>query len=156
MTKQYYEYIFEELEYMKNYMDALFQQIQEASPIALLPASHDPERKLLPGVQDNLKVNITEYEDEIVITAEMIPGDLKRDIKIDLIHPLALKISCVRREWKKEEKMEYSMLEHSFGYISQIVPLPKPVDESGSKALYKNGVLEVHLKKSEPDTKKEI
>jgi len=156
MTKQYYEYIFDELEYMRNYMDSLFQQIQETSPIALLPASHEPARKLLPGVQDNLKVTVTEYEDEIVVIAEMIPGDLKKDIKIDLIHPQALKISCARREWKREEKLEYSMLEHSFGYISQVVPLPKPVHESGSNALYKGGVLEIHLKKSEKETKGKI
>ena len=148
MTKRYYEYIFDELEDIRNYMDSLFQQIQETSPIALLPASHEPVRKLLPEVQDNLKISVTEYDDEVVVTAEMIPGDLIKDIKIELILPQALKISCVRREWKKEEKMEYSMCEHSFGYISQIVPLPASVKEEGSNASIKNGILEVHLKKS--------
>ena len=148
MTKQYYEYIFEELEDIRNYMDSLFQQIQETSPIALLPASHEPTRKLLPEVQDNLKITVTEYDDEVVVTAEMIPGDLIKDIKIELILPPALKICCVRREWKKEEKKEYSMCEHSFGYISQIVPLPAPVKEEGSNASFKNSILEVHLKKS--------
>jgi HSP20 family protein len=152
MTKQIYEYIFEELENIRDYMDSLFQQIQETSPIVLLPPSHEPDRKLLPGVQDNLKVTVVEYDKEIVVTAEMIPGDLINDIKIDLIRSRALKISCIRREWKKEEKMEYCMCEHNYGYISQIIPLPAFVNEKGSNAQYKDGVLEVHLKKSQKFT----
>lgn len=128
-------------------MDSLFQQIQKTSSIALLPASHDQGMKLLLGIQDTIRVTVNEYQDEVVVSAEIIPGDLKRDITIDLINPLSLKISSVRREWKREEKKEYSMCEHSYGYVSQIIPLPKPVKEDGSKAFYKNGILKVHLKK---------
>lgn len=154
MTKQYYEHIFDEFENIRNYMDSLFQQIQTTSPIALLPSSHKSDRKLLPGVLDNIRITVNEFDDEVIVTAEMIPGDLKKDIKIDLLNPLALKISCIHREWKKEEKKEFSMCEHNFGYLSQIVPLPTPVDEIGSNALYENGILEVHLKKSEVERKK--
>jgi HSP20 family protein len=146
--KQNYENIFDELESVRNYMDSLFQQLQETSPIALLPVSQEPSRKLLPGVLDNIKVTVSEYDEEVIVTAEMIPGDLKKNITIDLLHPLALKIACVRKEWKKEEKIDYSMCEHSFGYISQIIPLPSPVIEEGSNASYKNEILEVHLIKS--------
>ena len=148
MTKPYYQHILDEFEDIKNYMDSLFQQIQEISPIALLPSSYEPDRKLLPEVQVDLKVTVKEYDKEIVVTAEMIPGDLIEDIKIDIIQSRALKISCVRRKWKKEEKKGYSMCEHIYGYISQIVPLQAQVNEEGSNALYNNGVIEVHLKKS--------
>lgn len=147
MTRQHYQYVFDELEAMRNYMDSLFQQIQETSQIALLPASSESSRKLLPGVQDNLKVTIKECTEEIVVTAEMIPGDLNRDITIDLIHPLDLKISCTHKEWKKERKKGYSMCEHRYGHISQIVHLPAPVTEEGSYASITNGIVEVHLKK---------
>lgn len=152
MSKQYYQHIFDELEGIRNYMNSLFQQMQETSPIALLPASHEPALKLLPGVLDNLKVTVNEYDDKVVVTAEMIPDYLKKEIKIDLLHPLALKISCVRKRWKKEEKIESSMCEHSFGYISQIIPLPSPVIEEGSHASYNKEILEVYLKKSKGET----
>ena len=147
MTRLYYQHVFDELEHMRNYMESLFQQIQETSPIALLPASDEQSRKLLPGVQDNLTISVMESDDEIIVTATMIPGDLNRDITIDLIHSKALKISCVRRDWKKEDKKEYSMCEHRYGYISQIISLPHPVIEEGSAASVKNGILEVRLKK---------
>ena len=147
MTHWNYQDVFEELESMRNYMDSLFQQIQKTSPIALLPASHNQGMKLLPGIQDTIRVTVDEYRDEVVVTAEIIPGDLKRDITIELINPLDLKISSVRREWKRDEKKGYSMCEYSYGYISQVIPLPKPVKEDGSKAFYKKGILKVHLKK---------
>ncbi len=86
MERLYFQHVYEELEVMRNYMDSLFQQIQESNPIPLLPSSSEPSRKLLPGVQDNLQIQIVEYKDEIVVSAEMIPGDLKRDITINLIH----------------------------------------------------------------------
>lgn len=139
--------MYEELEVMRNYIDSLFQEIQKSSPVPLLPSSSEPSRKLLPGVQDNLQIQIMESKDEIVVIVEMLPGDLKQDLTIDLIHPMALKISCVRREWKKEDKIEYTMCEHSFGYISQIISLPMSVSKEGTHASLKNGILNVHLKK---------
>jgi HSP20 family protein len=147
MEQLYFQQVYEELEVVRNYMDSLFQQIQESSPILLLPSSDEPSRKLLPGVQDNLLIQLVESKDEIVVSAKMISGDLKRDITIDLIHSMALKISCVRRGWKKEDKTEYTLCEHSFGYISQIIPFPKPVTIEGTRTSFKNGILEVHLKK---------
>ena len=39
------------------------------------------------------------------------------------------------------------MRERKFGSMTRIVPLPKPVTEEKSSATFKNGVLEVHLKK---------
>lgn len=147
MKRLYFQQVYEELEVMRNYMDSLFQQIQESSPILFLPSSDVPSRKLLPGVQDNLQIQLVESKDEIVVSAQMIPGDLKQDITIDLFHPMALKISCVRRKWKKKDKIEYIMCEHSFGYISQIITLPMPVSRDGIYTSLKNGVLKVHLKK---------
>lgn len=148
MTRLHYQHVFDELEYMRNYMDSLFVQIQKTSPIALLTDSHESTQKLLSGVPENLYVTVTESDDEVIVTAEMIPGDLKNDIKINLLHPLALNVSNIQREWKKEEKWEYSMYEHRFKSISRIIPLPAPVSEEGSNVSVKNGILIIHLKKS--------
>jgi HSP20 family protein len=147
MTRQYYEHIFDELEHIRDYMDSLFQKMQETSPVALLPASHESTRKLLPMVMDKLEFKVNESDDEVIVSVEMVPGDCKKDIKIEIIHPLALKISCVHREWKTEEKKMYSMCEQRYGYFSQIIPLPSAIVEEGSEASIKNEVLEIHLKK---------
>lgn len=147
MTRWYYRNLFEELEDMRDYIDSLFQQIQETSPIALLPACQ-PMMKLLPGIQDNFRVTVIESDDEVVVTMEMIPGYLKEDITIDLLHSKALKISCEYREFKQEETMGYSQCKESLGSFTQIVSLLKPVTEEGSNALFRDGFLEVHLRKA--------
>ena len=150
MTRWYYRNIYEELEDMRDYIDSLFQQIQETSPIALLPTSQSG-MKLLPGVQDNFRVTVIESDDEVVVTVEMVPGYLKKDITIDLLHSKALKISCEHRECKQEETMQYFQCEESFKSFTQIVPLLKPVTDEGSNASFRDNVLEVHLKKAVED-----
>ena len=110
---------------------------------------------MLPAQRTALRVDVTERDNEVVVTADLIPGVSKEDISLDLINPQALEISCERREERKEEKEGYYMRERSFGSITRIVPLPKPVTDSGASASFKNGVLEIVLKKAsrEPKTK---
>lgn len=122
---------------------------------ALLPAAGDTGTKMLPAQRTALRVDVTERDNEVVVTADLIPGVSKEDISLDLINPQALEISCERREERKEEKEGYYMRERSFGSITRIVPLPKPVTDSGASASFKNGVLEIVLKKAsrEPKTK---
>jgi HSP20 family protein len=132
-------------------MDSLFQQMNETSPFALLPAPGEPAEKMLPGLRGNLRVDVIEHDDEVVVTADVIPGVTKEDITLDLINPRSLKISCERKEEKKEEKEGYYLRERSFGSMTRIIPLPKAVTEDESSASFKNGVLEVHLKKSAKD-----
>ena len=48
------------------------------------------------------------------------------------------------------------MHERKFGSIQRIIPLPAPVTEEGSKSTFKNGVLEVHLTKTNSDKKSKI
>ena len=147
MDRVYYRSIFDELEDMKAYVDSLFRQVAEPAKTALLPAAGEKTR-MLPALRGNLRVDVVEHDDEVVITADMIPGVSKKDIIIDLINPQALEISCERKEEKKEEKEGYYMRERSFGSMSRIIPLPREVTEEGSTATFRNGVLEVHLKKS--------
>lgn len=128
-------------------MDSLSRQLYDTSQPALLPATGETDSKMLPAPRTNFRVDVSEKGDEVVVTADMIPGVTKKDISLDLINPQALEISCERREEKKEEKEGYFMRERTFGSMTRIVPLPKPVTEDGSSSTFKNGVLEVHLKK---------
>lgn len=107
---------------------------------------------MLPEQPTDLLVDVTEKDDEVIVTADMIPGVAKKDISLNLITPHSLKISCERKEEKKEEREGYYLRERSFGSMTRIVPLPKPVTENTASATFKNGVLEVHLKKVEKDS----
>lgn len=154
MVRHYYRSVFDELNEMREYMDTLFRNVSEPSRIALLPAAGE-QAMMLPLQKGGLRVDVTERDDEVVVTADMIAGISKKDITLDLISPQALEISAERREDKNEEKEGYYMRERTFGSMTRIVPLPKPVTDDGSKASFKNGVLEIRLKKStkEPSTK---
>lgn len=149
MVRWYYRSVFDELEEMRKYMEALSQQMYDTSPVALLPGSAEPGTRMLPATRKaDLRVDVTEDDKEVVVTADMIPGVTKKDITIDLINPQALEITCERKDEKKEENEGYYMRERSFGSMTRVVPLPKPVTEDGATSTFKNGVLEVHLKKT--------
>jgi HSP20 family protein len=156
MARWYYKSIFDELDEMRNYMDALFQQMYGTNPTALLPSAGESATKLLPVQPSRLRVDVIEQTDEVVVTADLIPGITKKDISLDLINPQALEISWERKEEKKEEKEGYYLRERRFGSMTRIVPLPVPVTEDKATATVKNGVLEVHLKKTKKEPKAKI
>jgi len=156
MARWYYKSIFDELEEMRTYMDTLFQEMYRTNPTALLSSSGEPAQKMLPAQPSRLRVDVAEHDDEVVVTADLIPGVTKKDISLDLINPQALEISWERKEEKKEEKEGYYLRERRFGSMTRIVPLPIAVTEDKATATVKNGVLEVHLKKSPKEPKGKI
>lgn len=156
MARWYYKSIFDELDEMRTYMDALFQQMYKTNPTALLPSAGEPATKMLAAQPSRLRVDVAEREDEVVVTVDLIPGVTKKDISLDLINPQALEISWERKEEKKEEKEGYYLRERRFGSMTRIVPLPVTVTEDKATATVNNGVLEVHLKKSSKEPKGKI
>jgi HSP20 family protein len=154
MMRWYYKSVFDELEELRNYMDALFRQIYEKNPTALLPSAK--ESTMLPLHKVRLHLDVIEQGDEVVITADLAFGVTKKDITLDLINPQVLQISWEYKEEKKEEGEEYYLRERSFGSMIRIVPLPVPVTEDNGTATFKNGVLEVHLKKTKKEPKAKI
>lgn len=156
MVRLTYRSIYDELEELKASMDSIFQQVYEPAKQALLPAAEGEQGKVVAVQRSNLKVDVTEKDDEVIVTADMMPGVSKKDITVNLVNPRALEISCERREEKKEEKEGYYLRERRFGSMTRIVPLPKAVTEEGTTASFKNGVLEVHLKKPAKEPKGKI
>jgi len=156
MVRWYYQSIFDELEDMRKYMDSLSRQMYGTSPMALLPGPAEPATKMLTENRANLRVDVADTDREVVVTADMIPGVSKKEITLTLITPQALEISCERREETKDENEGYFLRERRFGSVTRIIPLPRPVLEEGSSASFKNGVLEVHLKKSSKELKGKI
>jgi HSP20 family protein len=156
MVQWYYQSIFDELEEMRKYRESLSRQMYETSPMVLLPGPAEHGTKMLPAQRAGLRVDVTDTEKEVVVTADMIPGVSKKDISLTLISPHALEISCERKGEKQENKEGYFLQERKFGCMTRIIPLPHEVSEEGSSASFKDGVLEVHLKKSNKEAKGKI
>ncbi len=156
MVRWYYRSLFDELEDMRNYMESLTRQLYESPSVALLPATGETAGKMLPAPRTSLNVDVTEKGDEVVVTADLIPGVNKKDVTVELINPQALQISAERKEEKKEEKEGYYMRERTFGSMTRIIPLPRPVTDEKASSAIKNGVLEIHLKKTDREGKGKI
>lgn len=139
---------------MRAYMDTMFRQMGDTGAVPLLPSPDQGELAVVPS--GHMHVDVAEHDDTVVVTADMMPGITKKDISLDLVNPRALRISCERSSEKKEEKEGYYLHERRFGSMSRVIPLPKPVGESGAKATFKNGVLEVQLKKADKEVKAKI
>jgi HSP20 family protein len=156
MVKWYYRSVFDELEDMRNYMESLNRQIYGTNPAALLPAAGVSGRKMLPVQQATFPVNVSENDDEVVITAGMSAGITKKEIALDLIDPRTLEITCSRKDVVTDENERYCLRERTFESMTQEVTLPKPVTDDGSSATFRDGVLEVHLKKITKESRGKI
>jgi HSP20 family protein len=101
------------------------------------------------------KVDIVEGDNEYTLRADL-PGMAKDDIKVTVENGV-LSITGEKKEEKQEKKKEqYSYFERSYGSFSRSFNLPEHVDAKNIDARYRNGVLELKLKKSEPAKPKPI
>lgn len=137
-------------------LDFLIKRIHDIYSDGTRPDFTEWGDKMQNNIPGNLRVDVIEDKDEVIDKADMITGDKKGDIKLDLIEPQALRIFCERKGEKKTEEQNYTMCERSFGSMTRSVPLPIPVTEDGSKAMFKDVLLEVYLKKSTPEVKHDI
>jgi HSP20 family protein len=77
-------------------------------------------------------------------------------VSLQLLNPRALEISCERNEEKEEKSEGFYLRERMSGTMSRVVALPADVTEDEAKASFKNGVLEVTLKKMKRTKKTRI
>lgn len=99
-------------------------------------------------------VDITEDDKEYIVKAE-IPEMKKEDIKIN-VHDDVLSISGERKYEKEEKGKKYHRVERAYGSFMRSFTLPEDADGSKVNAEYKEGVLKVHLPKSEKAKPKAI
>ena len=101
------------------------------------------------------KVDITENDSDYSIEADL-PGLEKKDIRI-IVEDGVLTISGEKKHEKKERKKgRYGFYERSYGSFSRSFALPENVDEKSIHANYKNGLLELTIKKTEKAKPKSI
>jgi len=112
----------------------------------LLPAGGITDR-MMPAIRGEFRIDVREHDDEVIVVADL-PGAEKNDVKISLLNPGALEISADRKIEKEEKEEGYYMRERMFGSMSRVVALPHDVTDKGATASFKNGVLEVRMKKT--------
>jgi HSP20 family protein len=99
-------------------------------------------------------VDITEDEKEYIIKAEL-PELKKEDIKLN-VHDDVLSLSGERKYEKEEKGKKYHRVERAYGSFLRTFTLPDDADGSKVVAEYKDGVLKVHVPKSEKAKPKSI
>ena len=95
----------------------------------------------------NLNAEVTEHDDEVMVTVDMIPGSEHAKISVDLVNPDTLKITCDREEGETGDRDLRSFSLH------HIIPLPCNVITKGANATYKHGIFDIHLRKARAENK---
>jgi HSP20 family protein len=92
-------------------------------------------------------VDISETDAEYLIKAE-IPEVDRKDVKV-AVQDGVLSIQGERRQEKEEKGKRFHRIERSYGSFARSFTLPEEVDETKLKAEFKEGILLLHLPKSE-------
>jgi len=92
-------------------------------------------------------VDISETDGEYLIKAELTEVR-KDDVKVTVENGV-LTLQGERRQEKEEKGKRFHRVERSYGSFVRSFTLPESVDEGAVKAEYKDGVLNLHLPKSE-------
>jgi HSP20 family protein len=99
-------------------------------------------------------LDVWETEDEVVYAVDL-PGIPEDDISVELDDG-ALTISASRERAQEESDERFYRFERRYGTFSRTIGVPQGVSESDISADYRNGVLEVHVKKPEQPNPKRI
>jgi len=135
-------------EEMERRFEDLFRR-----PFSLLEPSWWPRLRMQEMEEIAPKVDIFEEGDNFVVKAE-IPGMKKEEIEVNLTDDMVT-ISGEKKKEEKVEKKDYYRFERSFGSFSRSFRLPKDVQADKAKAIFKDGVLELKVPKTEEAKKKE-
>src|SRR5574338_501658 len=129
---------FRDLEEMSDRLNRIFAR----------PAVWQGQGKEIMTVADwTPTVDISETEAEYVIKAEL-PEVRKEDVKVT-VEDGVLTILGERKQEKEEKGKKFHRIERSYGRFVRSFTLPDSVDEALVKAEYADGVLNLHLPKSE-------
>jgi HSP20 family protein len=102
----------------------------------------------------NPSVDISEDKDNVLVRAEM-PGLNKDHVKIS-VQDNVLTLKGEKKQEKEEKEADYLRIERSYGSFCRSFQLPTPVSTDKIKAIYKDGVLNITLPKTEEVRPKEI
>lgn len=94
-------------------------------------------------------VNVAETKDEFTVTAEL-PGMKAENVSVDFTDGiLTIHGEKVDEKTEKDDDRTYYMWERRFGTFQRTLPFPGGIDDKKIVAEFKDGVLAVHLPKTE-------
>ena len=99
-------------------------------------------------------VDIAETPEEYVIKADL-PDVKKENVKVT-VEAGVLKVEGERRRETEEKNRKYHRVERSYGSFMRSFVVPETVDPSKVRADFKDGVLHLHLPKSEKAASRSI
>lgn len=91
--------------------------------------------------------DITEDEKEYLVKVEL-PEMKKEDVQVNIENGI-LRIKGERKAEKEEKTKKYHRIERSYGTFERSFTLPEAADGTKVTAEYKDGILRVHLPKTE-------
>jgi HSP20 family protein len=147
-----FESMWRDMDEMRADLENLFQQTYSGGK--LLPPGGVAVR-MLPAIGGEFRVDVREHDDEVIVVADL-PGVEKDDVSLQLMNPRALEIACERKGDREEKSEGYYMRERVYGSMRRIVAMPADVTENDSGARFRNGVLEVRLRKAKIQQKARI
>jgi HSP20 family protein len=136
---------FKELEDVQNRLSRMFGRP---------PVSKEGGKEEMTVAEWSPVVDISEDDKEYLVKAEL-PDIKKEDIKLS-VHDNALSISGERKYEKEEKGKKYHRVERAYGSFLRSFTLPEDADASKVTAESKDGILNVHLPKSEKAKPKSI
>jgi HSP20 family protein len=125
-----------------------------ATMFATREATGNGGKEALTVTQWSPLVDITEDEKEYLIKAEL-PEMKKEDVRLTVENDV-LAISGERKFEKEEHGTKYHRIERAYGSFVRSFSLPEDADGNKVSADFKDGMLQVHLPKSEKAKPKAI
>ena len=119
-----------------------------------LPARRENGRESMTVADWMPAVDITEDDKEYVIKAE-IPEVNKKDVRVT-VQEGVLTIQGERKIEKEEKDIRFHRVERAYGSFVRSFTLPEDVDGDTVKAEFKDGLLLIHLAKSEKPKPKAV
>jgi len=136
-----------------------FRELEEISErfnriFGRLPARRETGREAMTVADWVPTVDVTEDDTEYVIKAE-IPEVDKRDVKVTVQDGM-LTLQGERKQEKEDKGKRFHRLERSYGTFIRSFTLPEDTNGENIKAEFKEGMLYVHVPKSEKARRKAI
>jgi HSP20 family protein len=118
------------------------------------PVKSEGEKEAMTVAEWSPLVDISEDEKEYLVKAEL-PEVKKEDVKLT-VQDNVLSITGERKYEKEEKGRKYHRVERAYGSFMRSFTLPEDADATKVAADYKDGVLRVHVPKSEKAKPKSI
>ena len=111
------------------------------------------ERPFLDVAFDKTVLRIEEFVEDgtLVVRAELPDVDVDKDVDIS-VHEGLLHIKAQRSEKSEQKEKSFYRSEFRYGAFERTLPLPPGSTLDDVKATYENGVLEIRIPTTGPDT----